>query len=392
MPKSHTTSSTSKLEPTGRFLNPYIQDDLSHRKMVFIGGPRQVGKTTLALSYLDKQETHPAYLNWDVPTTRQQLLKGELPSSQPLLIFDEIHKYARWRSLLKGFYDTMKSHTKFLVTGSARLDYYRKGGDSLVGRYHYYRLHPYSLRELSAECQHNDLKHLLKFGGFPEPLIRGDEVFLRRWSRERLHRVVQEDLTNLHQVKELSLIELLLSALPERVGSPLSVKNLRELLEVSHESVERWISILENLYIVFRISPYGAPKIRAVKKEQKLYFWDWSQITDEGARFENLVASQLLKYCHFVEDTTGHAMELRFVRDTDKREIDFVVLKDKKPIFAVESKTGEKQPSAAAHYFRARTPIRTFYQVHLGERDYGDAATGVRVLPFRSFCKELQMP
>ena len=161
---------------------------------------------------------------------------------------------------------------------------------------------------------------------------------------------------------------------------------------MAHESVERWIRILETLYVCFRIAPYGAPRIRAVKKEQKLYFWDWSQAPEGGARFENLVASQLLKYCHFVEDTEGYAMELRYLRDFDKREIDFVVLRDKKPLFAVECKSGEKGPSPAAYYFRERSPIPKFYQVHLGERDYGNEETDVRVLPFQVFCRELGMP
>lgn len=190
----------------------------------------------------------------------------------------------------------------------------------------------------------------------------------------------------------MSLIDLLLETLPSRVGSPLSVQSLRKELAVSHETVERWISILERLYTVFRIAPFGAPKIRAVKKEQKLYFWDWSQVADPGPRFENLVASHLLKYCHFIEDTEGYAMELRYIRDTDKREVDFVVLRDKKPLFAVECKTGEKAPGPALHYFRERTAIPRFYQVHLGERDYGDEEVSVRVLPFRTFCKELKLP
>jgi hypothetical protein len=170
----------------------------------------------------------------------------------------------------------------------------------------------------------------------------------------------------------------------------LSVKSLREDLEVAHDTVERWLTILENLYVCFRIAPFGAPRIRAVKKSPKLYLWDWSAAPEGGPRFENLVASQLLKYCHWIEDTEGFAMELRFLRDIDKREIDFVVLKDGQPLFAVECKTGERSPSPAIPYFAERTKIPRFYQVHVGERHYESGAA--TVMPFRAFCGELGMP
>jgi predicted AAA+ superfamily ATPase len=156
--------------------------------------------------------------------------------------------------------------------------------------------------------------------------------------------------------------------------------------------VERWLAILEAMYVCFRVAPYGTPRIRAVRKERKLYLYDWSQVPDQGARFENLVASQLLKYCHYEQDREGHLMELRYLRDTDKREVDFVVLKDRKPVFAVECKTGPKAVSPAARYFRSRTDIPRLYQVHLGDRDFGDAASDVRVLPYLRFCRELEMP
>lgn len=360
--------------------------------MVFIGGPRQVGKTTLALQYLKSPaEKNPAYLNWDRLSDRKAILQDRIPLSEPLLIFDEIHKYRYWRTLIKGLYDNYKSETRFIVTGSARLDYFRKGGDSLLGRYHYYRLHPFSLRELSKRPSADDMRTLLKYGGFPEPLFRAEEDFHRRWQRERIQRVVYEDLRDLETVKEISLIELLVESLPDRIGSPLSLKSLAEDLQVSQPTVARWIEILDRLYMTFRISPFGSPRIRAVKKEQKIYFWDWAQVEDPGARFENFVASQLLKYCHFQEDTKGYRMELRYLRDTDKREIDFVVLRDRKPIFAVECKSGEKSLSPHISYFRERTPIPRFYQVHMGRKDYGSDSTG-RVLPFVKFCEELEMP
>ena len=373
-----------------RYIKKSVEEDLEN-KMVFVGGPRQVGKTTFSLTFLSSpSEKHPAYLSWDDLADRSALLKGELPSNQNCIVLDEIHKFARWRNLVKGFYDKNKSEISFIITGSARLDYYRKGGDSLQGRYHYYRLHPFSLLELNLSPTKDDLETLLRFGGFPEPFLKAEERFWRRWQRERVQRVIYEDIRDLENIKEISMLELLAEELPSRIGSPLSVKKLKELLQVAHETIERWIKIFERMYYCFRIPPYGPPKVRAVKKEQKLYLWDWSIVPESGPKFENFVASQLLKYCHFLEDTEGFDMELRFLRDTDKREIDFVVLKQGLPMFAVECKTGEKNINPSLFYFKERTHIPKFYQVHKGYRDF--EKDGVRVLPFETFCKELQLP
>lgn len=372
-----------------RYIKNHVENDLKTR-MVFVGGPRQVGKTTFALTFLPEAvETHPAYLNWDDISIRSALLKGELPPGEKCIVLDEIHKYARWRNLVKGFYDTNKSEISFIVTGSARLDYYSKGGDSLQGRYHYYRLHPFSLTELNPDPGKMDFEVLLKFGGFPEPFLKAEEKFWRRWQRERLQRVIYEDIRDLETIKEISLLELLAEELPNRVGSPLSVKNIKEMLQVAHETIERWLKIFERMYYCFRIPPYGPVKVRAVKKEQKLYLWDWSLLADPGPRFENFIASHLLKYCNFIEDTEGFRMELRFLRDTDKREIDFVVLKEGAPQFAIECKTGEKNINPAIFYFKERTDIPDFYQVHQGTKDY--IKNGVRVLPIETFCKELRL-
>lgn len=366
--------STSIVE---RYLTSFIPEDL-RKKMVFVGGPRQVGKTSLALSL------HPLYLNWDEPEQRRRILSKDWPKSASLITFDEIHKYARWRNLLKGYYDTQKQTHSFLIIGSARLDHYRKGGDSLLGRYHYYRLHPFSLPE--AGFEKTALQRLLKFGGFPEPFLHGDEREHRRWQLERLERVIREDLRDLERVREITLVERLADALPDRVGAPLSIKKLAQDLEVDHKTAARWISILESLYFAYRIPPFGAPKIRAVRKEQKLYLWDWSQVPDEGFRFENMVASHLLKFCHFIEDTQGYRMELRYLRDVDKREVDFVVLRERKPLFAVECKSGEKALSPHIPYFKARTSIPKFYQVHLGS-SHRAPMDGVEILPFADFCR-----
>jgi uncharacterized protein len=376
-----------------RYLENHIADDL-REKMVFVGGPRQSGKTSLALRLLKdkRRERSSAYLNWDALEDRAALLAGDLPSNQPLIVLDEIHKFAGWRNLVKGYYDKHRSAVSVLVTGSARLDYYRKGGDSLQGRYHYYRLHPFSLLEVDPGGSEDALAQLLRVGGFPEPFLDGSERFHRRWLREMSTRITHEDVRDLEHVREHTYLDLLLHHLPACVGSPLSINSLRELLQVSHESVERWVRILENLYVVFRVAPFGSGRIRAVKKEQKLYFRDWSRVADEGARFENLVACQLLKYCEFVEDTDGFTMELRYLRDTDGREVDFVVLRDGHPEFAVECKRGERRPAPACDYFRGRTEIPEFFQVHLSDRESGNEKTGTRVLPFAHFCVQKNLP
>jgi predicted AAA+ superfamily ATPase len=357
--------------------------------MVFIGGPRQVGKTTLAKGVL--ANVGGQYLNWDAPDDKRQILKGEFKKDDRLLIFDEIHKYARWRGLLKGIYDKYAPETRILVTGSARLDYFRKGGDSLVGRYHYFRLHPFSVGELGLKTK-KDLASLIRFGGFPEPFLRQSDAHYRRWANERITRVTTEDLRDLESVKDISLVELLAEMLPSRVGSLLSIQSLQEDLNVSPNTVLRWIEILETLYVCYRIAPFGTERAKAVKKAQKLYLWDWAQVADEGSRFENLVASHLLKFCHYRQDSEGYKMELRFYRDADRREVDFIVVQDKRPIFAVECKTGERQLSRSLDYVQTRFRIPRVFQVHLGERDFGNDTKGGRVLPFTTFSEVLQIP
>ena len=375
-----------------RYLQPIAEELLKMRPMLMIGGPRQIGKTTLALKLLNEnaQEDSPAYLNWDVPGIPGQLREGKLPPNQTRIVLDEIHKFKNWRNLIKGLFDSNKSKKQFIITGSAKLDHYRKGGDSLVGRYFYLRLHPFSLMELNKNPTLKDLQELLKWGGFPEPLFKKDEKFHLLWQRQRLTQLVREDLRDLEVVKDISLLEQLADLLPSKVGSMLSIKSLKQDIGVDHKTIERWLTIFENIFLCFRISPYGSPKIKAIKKMQKLYLWDWSAVENSGARLENLVASQLYKLCHFIEDTEGKACELRYLQDTLKHEIDFVVIKDKKTWFAVECKSGETSVSTSIHFFKDRLRIPHFYQVHLGQKDFEQ--NGVRVLPFTTFCKELNLP
>ncbi|MFT3741709.1 MAG: ATP-binding protein [Gammaproteobacteria bacterium] len=368
-----------------RYLAPQIQKDLA-RKMVFVGGPRQIGKTTLAKSFLNGG---PGYLNWDVPEHREKILKHELPNA-PLWVFDEIHKYRLWRNYLKGLYDNKKPEQQILVTGSAKLDYYRYSGDSLQGRYHYLRMHPLSLAELNSDRQ-EDLLTLLKLGGFPEPYFSGSEVEAKRWSREYRTRLIREEITQLERVQDLGSMELLAMHLPERVGSPLSINALREDLQVSHKTVSHWIQILERLYAVFRIAPFGAPKIRAVKKEQKLYQFDWSLVPDESLRFENLVASALLKWVHFQQDALGEEVDIRYFRDIDGREVDFVIVQNKKPVQLIECKWNDAPISPALKYLKARFPESEAWQISaVGQKNYV-GELGIRVCPAKDFLARLYL-
>lgn len=372
-----------------RYLLSALNQDLKE-KMVFLGGARQVGKTTLAKHILrDKKSSH--YLTWDDLADRKIILTNTIPTDAELVVLDEIHKYRLWRTIVKGYFDKHFPTSNILVTGSARLDHFRKGGDSLVGRYHYLRLHPFTLPEMSSQCEADHLPVLLKFGGFPEPLFKQSTRHLKRWQRERVSRVVTQDLSDLESVKDTSQIELLCELLYDRIASPLSIKSLSEDLSVSPHTVSHWIEILESLYFCHRISPYGTNRARAVKKTQKLYLWDWSQCTNAGAVFENLVAAHLLKYCHFHEDYHGDKMELRYLKDIDGKELDFVVIKNAKPLFALECKTGEKQLQKSAAFFQDKFKIPKAYQVHLGTKDFGNATKGGRIIPFSKFCLEEKM-
>ncbi len=356
--------------------------------MVFIGGPRQVGKTTLALQILGGTEEHPAYFNYDDVEARSRILKHDWPSDR-IIVLDELHKYARWKQWLKGTYDTSKSKHTFLVTGSARLDIYRRGGDSMFGRYHYYRLHPFSVAELIERGEEMSFARLLEVGGFPEPYFSRRLKDIKRWRMERRATVVREDLRELERVFDLARLELLAERLTNLVGNPLSINGIAQDLEINFRTAAKWIEWFERMYYCYRIYPYGTDRIRAVKKEAKLYLWDWGEVSDPGFRFENMVAGHLLKYCHFVEDTEGERMELRYLRDTDGREVDFVVLKNRKPIFAVECKLNDIEITKSMNYFRQRTPIPKFYLVHSKPHRFTKTDSSLESIGAEEFLKTL---
>ena len=368
--------------PAARYLQAQVAQDLAS-KMVFIGGPRQVGKTLLARSLLPSASGE---LNYDIAAHRQAILRHELPPGD-FWFFDEIHKYRGWRNFLKGLFDEHGKRQRILVTGSARLDLYRFGGDSLQGRYFYLRLHPFSLAELGGHA--DALPALLALGGFPEPFLSGSQRFAKRWALSYRERLVREEISSLETVSDLGRLELLASTLPERVGSPLSLNTLRKDLQVSHQTISRWADMLERVYGIFRIAPFGAPKLRAVKKERKHYHYDWSVVNEPGARFENLVASHLLKWVEFQVDTQGRELELRYFRDIDRREVDFVVTERRAPIAFIECKLGDDAVSPGLKYLKARFQGVTAWQISAhGRRDYV-SAEGVRVAPAALLLAEL---
>lgn len=385
-----------------RYLTPFVVEDLKE-KMVFVSGPRQVGKTTLSTELVSQHYETSAYFSWDFKDDRSRILNSEWPADAELIILDEIHKYKKWKTLLKGNFDKFRQQYKFLVTGSARLNVFRKGGDSLQGRYHNFRLHPFSVAEMLQKknrlkvfdeiCidktnSETDFNMLLTYGGFPEPLLKQQERILRRWHREKIERLFREDIREMEQIRDLGNMQLLADLLPSRVGSLLSLNALREDLDVSFRSVSHWIDILETFYYHFRIYPFSSRGIRSLKKEPKLFLWDWSEIKEEGKRFENCVASHLLKMVHFLKDYEGYDAKLHFLRDRDKREVDFLIAVDGQPWFACEVKIQDGEVSPSLKYFKERLQIPFTYQI---VRNYNKdiVSDGVRILSAAKFLSSL---
>ncbi|MCF6248323.1 MAG: ATP-binding protein [Desulfobacula sp.] len=306
-----------------------ILSDLK-KKMVFIGGPRQVGKTTLAKHFLENAFPGGRYFNWDYSEDRQDLLKGKWQADAGLVIFDELHKYRDWKNWIKGIYDTNDTDSQFLITGSARLDVYRRGGDSLLGRYHYWRLHPFGLDEYPSNMAPEEaFERLMRVGGFPEPFLDGDEREARRWRRERFDRVIKEDIRDLDSIRQISLVELFIHQLRTRVGNLIVMSNIAGEIQVSPKTAAKWVDVLERMYLLFAVRPYSKNLPRAVIKPPKIFFYDNADVIgDEGAVYENLVATHLLKKLQYFEDRDGFRYDLRYIRDKEGREVDFVVLKE----------------------------------------------------------------
>ncbi len=327
-----------------RYLDPAVRADLAS-KMVFLSGPRQVGKTTLAKALMAE---HPRaqYLNWDVADDRRILLAQTWSPRAPLLVLDEIHKMRDWKTYLKGVFDGRSSGQAILVTGSARLDTFRQSGESLAGRYFALRLHPVSVREwcqVSGASPDDALDRLLERGGFPEPFLTDHAADAERWRHQYIEDLVREDIVEFSRVHEIRAMRLFVEMLRERVGSPLSLASLARDLQVSPTTLSKYLEILEALYVVFVVRPYSGNIARALLQTPKVYFFDTGLVSaSAGARFENACAAMLLKHAHYLQDVAGRRVTLHYARDKEGREIDFIVCENGEPIGLAECKLADK--------------------------------------------------
>ena len=339
--------------------------------MIFLGGPRQVGKTTLAQMILKKfpykRSKKGLYLNWDFDEDRYNILKRRWDEDHQLIVFDELHKYPRWKNWIKGLFDKTSHLHQFLVTGSARLDLYKRHGDSLLGRYHYWRLHPITLDELPLRMSKAEgFKRLMSVGGFPEVFLDGSQQEAKRWRRQRLDRILKDDIRDLESIKLIQDLDLFVDVLRRRVGQLVVFSNIAEDIQVSSKTLKNWLNVLNHVYLCFSIWPYTRNLPRAIQKPPKVYFFDNADVIctdDEGSRFENLVATHLLKRIHYLEDAKGSNWDLRYIRDKEFREVDFVLLKDRKIFALIEVKLSDSDISKSLQYYANKLKSKHAIQI-----------------------------
>jgi len=364
-----------------RLYTAMLADHLErHRQMALVSGPRQVGKTTTCRSVSNR------YLSWDNADDRRLILRGPASLSEalqldvlraktPVATLDELHKYMKWKGLLKGFLDSYGDRVRLIVTGSSRIDIFRRGGDSLMGRYFLYHMHPWSIAESlrtdlpqkeihpPQEIASTDWNALWEHGGFPEPFLRRDTRFTRRWRSLRYEQLSREDLREVARVADLGTLETLMQILAERSGQQLVYSNFAREIQVSVDTVKRWIDLLARLHYGFTVRPWFSNIAKSLRKEPKWFLRDWSGVADDGARGETLVACHLLKAVEGWTDLGLGDFDLRYLRDKQKREVDFLVVKDRKPWFLVEVKMSDKALSPWLGYFQAQTNAPHAFQV-----------------------------
>jgi len=396
-----------------RLYGSVLEEHLGNlRQMAFVSGPRQVGKTTTCRALAD------SYANWDDPDDRESILAGSgslakllgldhLSATAPVALFDEFHKYGGWKQLLKGLFDAHAEDVRIVVTGSSRLDAYRRGGDSLMGRYFLYRMHPFSVAETTSIALPDaerivrdpekpveaEFAALWEHGGFPEPFLRRDRRFSRRWQRLRAQQLLREDVRSLTQIQQLDQIAMLAKLLGDRSAQQLVYGNLAGLVRASSDTVIRWVETLSNLHYGFLLRPWFRSVARSLRKEPKWFLRDWSQIEDKGARAETLVACHLLKAVEGWTDLGFGEFQLAYLRDKDRREVDFIVIRDGEPWFVAEVKHSATTLSPALHHFQEQTGAPHAFQVVL-EMDYVDAdcferPRGPLVVPARTLLSQL---
>jgi uncharacterized protein len=351
----------------------------AEKSMVFLAGPRQAGKTTLA-KQIAGTFSNNHYFNWDIPDHKILFFENSAffeaidrkDLSTPLIIFDEIHKYKDWKNYLKGIYDQFHDQFKFLVSGSGRLDLYQKGGDSLAGRYFLFHLWPFTIAELGGRS--SSLRSFLKnplrmegnsskalsdiwtqlaaLSGFPEPFISGSETTYRRWSNTYSSQLIREDIRDLIDIKAIADLETLYILLPSRIGSPLSVPSLANVLKVSYNSVKNWLSVFERFFLTFSIPTWTKSITRAIQKERKVYLWDTPRIKDPTARFENMVAIELWRAVTLWNDRGYGSFSLYFLRNKEKQEVDFLITESREPLILVEAKLADREPAKSLINFQ----------------------------------------
>ena len=384
----------------------------SQRQMAFVSGPRQVGKTTTCRGLCDM------YLNWDNTDDRAQIIKGPgtvagqlgidtLRRAVPTALFDELHKFSRWKQFLKGFFDTYAEQVHIIVTGSSKMDVYRRTGDSLMGRYFLYRMHPFSIAETISqdvpdterivrqpkEIAQDDFSALWTHGGYPEPFVKRDMRFSRRWRNLRLQQLLREDVRDLTQIHQLDQLEVLVNLLMCRSGQQLIYSNLASAIRVSVDTVRRWITTLCNLHLGFLVRPWFKNVSRSLRKEPKWFLRDWSVIDDPGDRSETFIACHLLKAVEGWNDLGLGTFQLGYLRDKRRREVDFVVIRSGRPWFLVEVKSTANKLSPALKYFQEQLNVPHAFQVVI-EADYVEAdCFAVRqkpvIVPARTFLSQL---
>ncbi len=358
-----------------RYLTPAIESGLA-KATVYLAGPRRVGKTTVAKALLAADE---GYLHWDVAEHQERILKGRLPDA-PLWILEGIHEFSFWKSYLKGLYQRRPPAQKILVSFNASPDFYQYSDEEPADRHHLLRLHPLSVVELGISTP-EDLHELVTLGGFPEPFLSGSEAEARRWSRAYRDLLIEEELMGLDEIRDFDNLERLIVQLPELVGSRLSYTALGAQLQLSHLTVGRWLRVLEALYVVFQLTPYVNSELRTLTKLRRHYHFDWTLVADRTARFENLVASHLLKWIHHQQDTRGRRLELHHYRDYLGRELNFVVTENGEPLKLVACRWADGEIDSHLIFLKNRFPDSAAWQISaVGRRDFV-SPQGIRVCP-----------
>lgn len=339
-----------------RYLTTALKEDL-HQKIILLTGPRQCGKTRLSKML----ETDYQCINYDLAEHRILVKEKSWDRHKALVIFDELHKMENWKAWLKGIYDVEGLPPALLVTGSAKLNVFRKVGDSLAGRHFQFRLHPLDLKEAvnftgldRDEC----FERLMTVGGFPEPFLKGTQAFYNRWKRSHIDMIMREDLVTLSAVRDIHSIETLIELLRSRVGSPVSANSLAGDLQKSPNTINSWLKLLEDLYVIFRINPYHKNIARALLKQPKYYFYDNAMVLgDKGIRLENLVACALLKEIHRSQDVDGNNVVLNYIRNKEGQEIDFLVCRKNQPVKLIEVKWKDASLSSNFNKFLANERV-----------------------------------